>query len=326
MGRIRPVGHYFWNFMLGVLLGLLCVSATQGDVDVQNVLQLDQPLSKVLIAVVTAPTHYNARHSIRETWARECWSRGAVVKFFVGELPEDLPSRNEHDANITQEADMVRLSGFIENYNNLTEKTLSIFSYAVDEKFAGVMKVDDDTYLHCERFSNFMSSQQSLETLYSGLIMQHIRVSKDPLGRWYAYDQYPKETFPRYCSGGGFYIGSQALQKLVEKKDELPRIRVEDAAVGVWTDSLKLNLTMVPMPESLYLYRPKPDSVWLNPVSPSEMYKLRDGSEFFTGACEPRQPIACLCEDSPYFSEQERQKCWEKFVGQGYTDLLPRLI
>jgi hypothetical protein len=99
-------------------------------------------IRKFMIAVVTSPTHFLARQAIRITWAADAKSVGVPVKFFIGQVPEE---KKDLEIKLKDEPDdVVRLDDFTEDYHNLTAKALDIFSYAYENCYTGVFKVDDE--------------------------------------------------------------------------------------------------------------------------------------------------------------------------------------
>jgi len=273
-------------------------------------------IRKFMIAVVTSPTHFLARQAIRITWAADAKSVGVPVKFFIGQVPEDkkdleIKLRDEPD-------DVVRLNDFTEDYHNLTAKALDIFSYAFENCYTGVMKVDDDSYVRANHLLEFLATQSDWTNMYAGSMTRKAPVIKDPNGRWFAFDQYPHDTWPTYANGPGFFLGHRALQYLYENKATLNKIRIDDAAVGVWTEPLQLKI--VDMPSSIYEYHPKKDGVFQNPVNAEEMIRLKNDETFVPFACQDDQAFACLCWGNPRFSGQEMGECWDRAGRVEYAD------
>ncbi len=126
------------------------------------------PPKSLLIAVITAPTHVNA---IRQVWkgyqmtdfVQQADIAGFVthicstlyflitnvcddsieLKFFIGEVSASNDTTLERD--LTEELrlnpDIVRLSGFEENYFNLTRKTLGVIKWARANEYQHLFKV-----------------------------------------------------------------------------------------------------------------------------------------------------------------------------------------
>merc|ERR1711959_362571 len=61
-----------------------------------------RPDARILIAVVSAPLHEDARRAIRNTWARltEHQKLRVDVRFFVGIIPDTVATRERLDASL----------------------------------------------------------------------------------------------------------------------------------------------------------------------------------------------------------------------------------
>jgi len=274
----------------------------------------------LLIAVVSSPAHFRARESIRSTWGQDAANWGIDVKFFMGQLPRG-PNKEEHESRIRSETDVVEFDDFTESYHNLTAKALDIFDYAYKTGFAGVMKVDDDTYVHIGRLSEFLTNNADWTNLYAGDFNENTYVVTDPKGRWYAFDQYPHEKWPAYANGPGYFLGSKGLKYISNNKMTLPRIRIDDAAAGVWLQDLGLN--KVKMPVSFYNFQMNYNAIWYNPVSAEEMPQLHNGDSVILRACTTEK-TACLCANNPGVSKEQYSNCWKATSSMGYEDVIPR--
>eukprot|EP00299_Pterocystis_sp_00344_P014021 c6933_g1_i1.p1 GENE.c6933_g1_i1~~c6933_g1_i1.p1 ORF type:complete len:445 (+),score=124.54 c6933_g1_i1:151-1335(+) len=269
---------------------------------------------KIMIGVISSPSHIVARDVIRNTWAKDAQAMGIEVKFFVGLTP---PDKSDLEAKLAKESNLVRFDDFIENYHNLTAKAIDVFSYARDRCVAGLLKVDDDTLVRVPKLMSFLA-QFELENLYSGNIIRSAPVIKNPQGRWYAYDQYPYDHWPTYANGPGFFLGRQALDRIADNRATINRIRIDDSAVGVWTQEMNLNI--VEMPASFFQYSPQNDVVVQNPLEADEMLRAYKGEVFTPRACEVHRPFSCRCGGNPQSSNDQIPACWEAMGNSPYSD------
>jgi len=282
--------------------------------------------NKTLIAVVTAPQHEDARNAIRNTWGRLTREQSDKidVRFFVGLLPPGIPKADSIERSLKR-ADVVRLTDFTEHYFNLTAKAKGIFDWAHTHHYASLMKVDDDSFVRVEMLLNFISSHKSqMDNIYAGHINRaeygECEVHKNTESKWYMYDQYPHDNFPDFADGPGILLGRKPLQFLSENKHNLTEYRCDDAAVGIWTESL--NLSKVEMSVDIYEFGCSSQHVFTNPVSAGEMYTLAN----FPQICESGYNIEvcldqpCLCKGHP-----DRSRCWQEIIDQPYRDIIPRL-
>jgi len=277
----------------------------------------------ILIGVVTSPWHQNARKSIRETWGIEAAQLGIPVKFFIGRLSSSCSvSESELQEEATKYGDVVRLTEFTESYHNLTSKAIGIFEYGYDNGYRGVFKVDDDSYLRVHKLVRHLSSYPDLEHLFSGSFIRGNPVGRVPNTRWYAFDQYPHERYPPYTNGPGFFLGRSGLQYIATNKNTLNRIRVDDAAVGVWMQDLG-GMHQATMDASSFSYHPSGSSIWVGPLSAKEMLKIHSGAYFTPEVCNDSDK-GCMCHGNPRFSGHEVSQCWERFANSPYKDYIPR--
>jgi len=281
---------------------------------------------KVLVAVVTAPQHEDARNAIRNTWGKLSRDHAARVdvRFFVGKLAADVPNAEAIDHSLTR-PDVVRLDTFTEHYFNLTAKAKGIFDWAYRQNYASLMKVDDDSFVRIDKLLDYIDAHRSqMDAIYAGHINRaeygECEVHKNPASKWFMYDQYPHDNFPDFADGPGFLLGRKALEFLSREKDHLPEYRCDDAAVGIWTEGL--GLEKIEMSVDIYEFGCSSSHILTNPVSAGEMYTLAN----FPQICESGYNIEvcldqpCLCKGHP-----ERSRCWQEIIDQPYRDIIPRL-
>jgi len=280
---------------------------------------------ELLIAVVTAPSHEDARTAIRNTWASlsPAQAQRVDVRFFVGQVGPTVSNRESIETELAASPDVVRLD-FLEHYHNLTLKAKGIFHYAYSSGYSALMKVDDDSYVNVPRLLEYMDAHaSSLESIYAGHINRaewgENTVHRNPSSKWYMYDQYAHDQFPDFADGPGFLLGTRALAFLSQNKDTLFNYRCDDAAVGIWTEPLELS--KVDMKVSIYETMCHVDDVLINPVAASEMYSFHHdpflcGSGYVIEVCLDKP---CLCKGHP-----DRAKCWQEIIDLPYQDIIPR--
>jgi hypothetical protein len=93
------------------------------------------------------------------------------VMFFIGQVNPSVQNQKETEEKITTEqssfGDIVRLN-FIENYFNLTRKTMNMVIWAKENGFNNVFKVDDDSFLRVDNLVAFMKSEKNIANIYAG--------------------------------------------------------------------------------------------------------------------------------------------------------------
>ena len=164
--------------------------------------------------------------------------------------------------------DEVTLSAVTEGYENLVYKTLEAVRWALAHtSFDVLLKTDDDTVVHVGRLWMWLTSENRgpLARLYAGRVFPGSQVIRANFSRsdlwhpsWFPgdftkwavdFDVYAGNTYPTYCSGGGYVLGREASTLIVRAYDALPRkkvIPVEDAFVGVLAHSMGIEPTAAP--------------------------------------------------------------------------------
>lgn len=271
------------------------------------------PASKVLlIAVMTAPDHFDQRAAIRATWkgyldpAKRFLSdrrrEQTDIFFFIGELnhsPRDnTTNADQLDRQIWEEkdrhGDIIRLDGFVEDYANLTLKTLSVAEWGRARQYGSVFKTDDDSFVRVDQLWDAMDRMgNGLESAYMAHCSFDFPVNQDPDSKNYMYDTYPHDTLPLLCHGGGYLLGHTLVEYIAAHRSDLPKHRNEDVAVSLWLtgpDSKAPRVLLEPnLPVTFFWEECNPGSVYLNPMRTDDMY---------TAWLNVNKPAGDVCADN----------------------------
>jgi hypothetical protein len=273
-----------------------------------------------MIGVVTAPAHVAARNAIRESFGRNAQTLDIDVKYFVASLAPDLKDREKVATQLLQEQDIVASDKYVDSYENLAHKTKHIMEYAYENCYAGVMKVDDDTYLHVDRIQTALM-ENGLEQSYAGKFFQNSPVIQNSKSKWYGYDQYPHEFWPSYACGAAYYVGRKGLKHITDLKDQASILRIEDAGTGIWLEQAGMKRLDMSGRADVLDYNLNPNAFYHNPLNPSEMAKVQAGTmDFELKACDKNEEFGCACRNSPYYSDAEFDACMGKFVHGEYDE------
>jgi len=290
---------------------------------------------KLLIGVMTAPKHVEARQAIRATWAKfldpsshdhnENLAKAMDIKFFVGET-----SNQSLEATLNEEKGVVRLSGFVESYANLSAKTLGIISWAHDHGYSHVMKVDDDVFLQLDLLMDWMRMTDNLDNTYAGEFIYDAEVVSTPSSKWYMSDQYNKPRFPPYAFGSCYFVGRAAVRHIAEHRQSLKLYRVEDAGLALWMQDTGL-LALPATLENMYFQAECWDAfaIFVTPINAQEMRTLQTNKEQSGNICGfnnqfvPEECIVRRCRCYPTL--EGTQNCDTDFAIKPYEDLIPRL-
>jgi hypothetical protein len=141
---------------------------------------------KTLVAIMTCwkPEHRAKAQAQRETWVPALRAMGHDVLFFLG----TPPCTNDWGR------DEMPLFGVDDGYTGLTQKVKAICSWAADEGYDQLVKVDDDVYIVPQRF-------------------QGLPLGKDYIGKFRS----PYGQYPAHFASGFSYCLSRLACKVVAK-------------------------------------------------------------------------------------------------------------
>lgn len=137
----------------------------------------------LLVVVTSAVTHFDAREAIRKTWGQFAVERGALLLFLLGattnqSLQDVVVKEEQMYGDILQGA-------FVDNYYNLTLKTISLMRWVNetcrDVKY--VLKVDDDMFVNMQMMVDF-SETRTFNKAIIGKLARKWRPHRDPKSKW----------------------------------------------------------------------------------------------------------------------------------------------
>jgi hypothetical protein len=283
------------------------------------------PDSRVLlVAVCSAPSHFEERQAIRQSWGKMRLPNQFSTFFFIGQIKlADRVEEEELEKKIADEnlahQDIVRLDSFIESYSNLTRKTLAMVHYAVRERFEVMLKVDDDSFVLLDRFfiDNIEGSRDRTFMYWGRFWGADDRpVYRKKGSKYYVSEaDYRPDTFPNYADGPCYALGLDVMRYLDDHAKSLPLIPLEDAAVGIWLNDAPLPIIQIH--GNAYMYARActegNDYYFVNPVTPPEMIGIMDkytknldicAGNYTLGVCSSPTK-GCLCSPSDH-------NCWDK--------------
>lgn len=199
----------------------------------------------LLLAVKSAPAHYERRELIRRTWGRErggAGSGGARVRrlFLLGAPPpEDAERAGQLEALVALEArehgDMLQWD-FADTFLNLTLKHLHLLDWLA-ERCPGarfVLSCDDDVFVHTSNMLHFLNTQSPDRHLFAGQLMQGSVPIRHSGSKYFVPPQlFAGQAYPVYCSGGGFLMSRHTVHALRAAARNVPLFPIDDAYMGM---------------------------------------------------------------------------------------------
>ncbi|XP_004485336.2 beta-1,3-galactosyltransferase 4 [Dasypus novemcinctus] len=229
----------------------------------------------LVILVCTAPENRNRRNAIRASWGglREARGLRVLTLFLLGESWRQRPDRDTPGDDLARESaaegDIIQ-AAFQDSYRNLTLKTLSGLSWAVQHCPAAryILKTDDDVYVNVRELVSELvrrggrweqreratepeagavagdkapgqgraESREPVPLLYLGRVHWRVYPSRTPGGRHQVSEQLWPPTwgpFPPYASGTGYVLSASAAQLVLRVASQAPPLPLEDVFVGV---------------------------------------------------------------------------------------------
>lgn len=205
----------------------------------------------LLILITTTHRNIKARTALRSTWLSLSKNNTANIRyvFLLGETQDTVDRKNIVNENEIFH-DIVK-EDFIDNYENLTYKTIMGFKWAsikcVNVKY--VMKTDDDVFVNVPNLIQTINGSLK-DRLNNTVIGDCLTVDypiRDIHSKWYAsVESYPEDCYPGYCSGTGYVSSLYVITKVYEISPNVPFFNLEDVYVSLCINKLGFYLEDVP--------------------------------------------------------------------------------
>ena len=157
----------------------------------------------IFVGLISKPDSFDQRNLIRSTLGKQVNRSNQRMLFFIGESTNETVN-SLVAAEFAARQDIVRLA-FVDNYYNLTLKTLSFLEYfnAYCDNFKFAIKLDDDVFVNWPGIEQFLLQRVAEErpTIYCKVLYK-TRVIRDSSNKWYMdRKQFPASYYPDYCGG-----------------------------------------------------------------------------------------------------------------------------
>jgi len=187
----------------------------------------------VLLLITSNLLNFERRRSIRATWGEDPVSdvRKWKTYFLIGRL-HDNKKLYHLSKEIKRHGDII-LANTMEDFYNLGPKLQMAFEWSYKYcDFKYVVKGDDDVFVNIPRLFAFVNSHDiPKHSLYAGNVHYAAVVFRD--GRYgMSKGDYWKNKYPRYCSGGGFVLTRDVVEKFFNALNSVSVIKIDDAYIG----------------------------------------------------------------------------------------------
>ncbi|XP_071546169.1 beta-1,3-galactosyltransferase 5-like isoform X2 [Panulirus ornatus] len=197
---------------------------------------------KVLVLITTAPDHGRQRTAVRQTWGHFTIRKDVVIAFVIGRttnanIQSNVDKENELYGDIIQ-------ANFIDHYNNLTLKTVSMFewvkTYCSESHF--ILKTDDDMFINMPLLLTFIDSKINDRRVMYGRMAKGWKPVRIKKSKYYIdVNTYNKSKYPDFLTGPAYLFTGDVVDEIYQKALNTTYFMLEDVLVtGFVSETLKI--------------------------------------------------------------------------------------
>ncbi|XP_076394516.1 beta-1,3-galactosyltransferase 5 isoform X2 [Megachile rotundata] len=199
----------------------------------------------LVIIIMSAPTHLEARMAIRQTWGHFGQRSDIGILFMLGAT---LDPKVEMILKKEQKTYNNIIRGkFLDSYSNLTLKTIStlewVDSYCSKVKF--LLKTDDDMFINVPRLQTFIMKHAKNKNVIFGRLAKKWKPIRNKKSKYYvSRTQFKHAVFPDFTTGPAYLLSSDVVRKLYDAALDQTYLKLEDVFVtGIVADKLGIKRT-----------------------------------------------------------------------------------
>ena len=190
----------------------------------------------LLVVVNSAVTHFEERDAIRQTWGQFAVERGSLLLFLIGSPDPFNPDSDLIQEKVFREeeshGDLLQGS-FIENYYNLTLKTISLLRWvnSTCDQIKYILKVDDDMFVNMQMVVDFCETR-TFNKAVIGKLARKWKPHRNPLSKWFVpMSAFNGSIYPNFATGPSYMFSGDAVGPLINTALTLTPIYLEDVYV-----------------------------------------------------------------------------------------------
>lgn len=195
---------------------------------------------KLLVLITSSLDHGEMRMAIRQTWGHFGQRKDIGVAFVLGSSLS-----NEMNEAIATEMNMygdIIQAKFIDVYDNLTLKTVSMFEW-VDNYCSLVpflLKTDDDMFINIPKLLSVTEKYKGAERTVFGRLAKKWKPIRKSSSKYYvSINLYPKTFFPDFTTGPAYLVSNDAIHDLYTNALNATYLKLEDVFMtGVVAQSI----------------------------------------------------------------------------------------
>lgn len=187
---------------------------------------------KIMIFIMSAPSHTEARNAIRLTWGHYGFRKDISMAFFLG-LTNDPKIQKSVESEDTLYGDIIR-GNFMDSYSNLTLKTISMLEW-VDNYCPNVnrvLKTDDDMFINVPQLLKFVDKRAKDNRTIYGKVAKKNPPKRTTKSKYYVSPkQYAQKYFPDFTTGPCYLMTTDCVTGLYRQALTRPYVRLEDVYI-----------------------------------------------------------------------------------------------
>ncbi|KAI9559239.1 hypothetical protein GHT06_016028 [Daphnia sinensis] len=195
-------------------------------------------LPKLFVAVISAPSYFEKRDIIRQTWLRQLQTDSLVnlVGFgFVIGRTDDRDTQQKIESESSTHGDVLQLD-MVDVYYNQTLKVVGLLNW-INDRCSGVdffLKVDDDVYVNTQNLATVVKHLDPAEHSVYGTASDSI-VRRD--GKFeISPEVWPWSKYPVYSMGAAVLMPGSTMEPLLAACQTTPYFLFDDTyLIGLCT-------------------------------------------------------------------------------------------
>lgn len=227
---------------------------------------------KLLILVTTAPSHGKQREAVRGTWGHVAFRRDVGFAFMVGTSTNPQDNQAVEAENLIY-GDVIQ-GNFIDSYNNLTLKTISMLEWSRDHcsRVKYLLKTDDDMYIHMPVLFKILDRSVHKKRTIMGKVGQKWKPIRNKTSKYYISPaQFRPALYPDFNTGPAYVLTNDVFDPLYKASLAGTFFKLEDVYVTGMI-AARLKIQHVNFPE-FYNRRLKLDTCAVNKLASVHMVK-----------------------------------------------------
>ncbi|XP_012277449.1 beta-1,3-galactosyltransferase 5-like [Orussus abietinus] len=184
---------------------------------------------ELIVVIMSAPSHVEARTAIRQTWGHFGQRKDVGILFMLGvTMDAKLERVLEQEQNMF--ADVIR-GRFFDSYSNLTLKTIStlewVDGYCPRAKY--LLKTDDDMFINVPRLLSFVNKHAKDKNVIFGRLAKKWKPIRNKRSKYYVSQaQFKPPVFPDFTTGPAYLLSRDVVHKLYDAALDQTYLKLED--------------------------------------------------------------------------------------------------